>query len=161
MGAQLSFLYNGITIGNSSTAITGGDFWRSQPRYIMTHPRGPVLLYLQYVGNHLYFYPEHRDHDPADDNNGHGDVYPANTPYMIVSQGSSGSDRVFMNAVGATLAALRPEVKQKLAKTGTLMAAVQMIFRSSNKMVTSPGTISPVRHTLPSSKAARSTRRRW
>ena len=90
---------------------------------------------MQYLRSHLYFYPEHRDHDPQIGANGYGDVYPANTPYMIISQGSSGSDRVFMNAVGVTLAAFRPEVKEKLAKSGTLMAAVQMIFRSSNKNV--------------------------
>ncbi|MBC8871460.1 MAG: tetratricopeptide repeat protein [Planctomycetes bacterium] len=137
-GLQLSFLYNGVTIGNSSTALTSGAFWRSQPRLALTRPRGAGLLYLQYVGNHMYFYPEHRDHDPQVDGKGHGDVFAANTPYMIISQGSSGSDRAFMNAVAATLAAFRPEVKQKLAKSGTLMAAVQMIFRSSNKMVETP-----------------------
>ncbi len=137
-GLQLSFLYNGITIGNSSTAITAGHFWRSQARNALTHPRGGGLLYLQYVGNHMYFYPEHRDHDPRVDGKGYGDVFAANTPYMIISQGSSGSDRVFMNAVGATLAAFRPEVKQKLAESGALMSAVQMIFRRSNKMVQHP-----------------------
>ncbi len=136
MGVQLSFLYNGITIGNSSTAITSSAFWRSQARYALTYPRGAALLYLQYIRNHMYFYPEHRDHDPQVDGKGHGDVFPANTPYMIISQGSSGSDRVFMNAVAATLAALQPEVKKKLATSGTLMATLQMIFRSSNKIVT-------------------------
>jgi hypothetical protein len=137
-GLQLSFLYNGITIGNSSTALTSGPFWRSQARHALTNPRGAGLLYLQYMGNHMYFYPEHRDHDPQVDGKGHGDVFAANTPYIIISQGSSGSDRAFMNAVAATLAAFRPEVKQKLAKSGALMAAVQMIFRSSNKMVETP-----------------------
>jgi len=137
-GLQLSFLYNGITIGNSSTALTSGPFWRSQARHALTNPRGAGLLYLQYMGNHMYFYPEHRDHDPQANGKGHGDVFAANTPYMIISQGSSGSDRAFMNAVVATLAAFRPEVKQKLAKSGALMPAMQMIFRSSNKMVETP-----------------------
>lgn len=137
-GLQLSFLYNGITIGNSSTALTSGPFWRSQARNALTNPRGAGLLYLQYMGNHMYFYPEHRDHDPQVDGKGHSDVFAANTAYMIISQGSSGSDRAFMNAVAATLAAFRPEVKQKLAKSGALMATVQMIFRSSNKMVETP-----------------------
>ncbi len=137
-GLQLSFLYNGITIGNSSTALTSGPFWRSQARNALTNPRGAGLLYRQYMGNHMYFYPEHRDHDPQVDGKGHGDVFAANTPYMIISQGSSGSDRAFMNAVAATLAAFRPEVKQKLAKSGALMATVQMIFRSSNKTAETP-----------------------
>ena len=136
-GNQIAFLYNGPTIGNSSTALTSGAFWRSQPRLILTNPRGPVMLYVQYVSSHLYFYPEHRDHDPGHNgkDGGFGDVYAANTPYMIISQGSSGSDRVFMNAVAATLAAFRPEAKKQLIKTGTLMNAVQMIFRMSNKQV--------------------------
>jgi len=137
-GVQLSMVFNAITIGNSSTAITSGDFWRSQARFTFTYPRGPSILYWQYVNRHMYFYPEHRDHDPPDDQNGHGDVFPANTPYMIISQGSSGSDRPFLTAVGATLAAFRPEVKQKLAKSGYLMPAVQMIFRTSNKTVAKP-----------------------
>lgn len=136
IGVQLSFLYNGITIGNSSMAASG-VLWRSQARQALTHPRGPMLLYLQYVGNHMYLYPEHRDHDPQMDGSGYGDVFPANTPYMIISQGSSGSDRVFMNAIGSTLAAFRPDVKQKLAKSGALMPTLQMIFRLSNKKILS------------------------
>jgi len=140
-GLQLSFFYNAVTLGNSSTALTSGPIWRSQGRYALTLPGGPELLYRQYVGNHLYVYPEHRDHDPGHngaDGKGHGDVFPANTPYLILSQGSSGSDIAFLNAVAATLAAFRPEVKQALAKAGTLMPAVQMIFRTSNRMVEKP-----------------------
>lgn len=135
-GLQIRFLYNGVTIGNSSTAITSGPIWRSQARLAVSNPRSAALLYVQYRANHLYVYPEHRDHDPGPgDGKGHGDVFPVNTPYLIVSQGSSGSDRVFLQAVAATLAAFRPEVKAELVRTGTLMPAVQMIFRRSNKMV--------------------------
>jgi hypothetical protein len=43
-----------------------------------------------------------------------------------------------MAAVAQTLAAFRPEVKQKLAAAGLLMPTVQMIFRSSNRMVDAP-----------------------
>jgi YD repeat-containing protein len=140
-GLQASFLFNGVTIGNSSTAVTSGPFWRSQPRLALTNPRGAAMLYLQYMSNHLYFYPEHRDHDPGPDSadgKGHGDVFAMNTPYLIISQGSSGSDRAFLNAVAATLAAFRPDVKAELTRTGTVMPTVQMIFRSSNKQVTGP-----------------------
>lgn len=140
-GAQLRFLYNAPTVGNSSTAIVGGPVWRSQARHALTSPRGPLVLFLQYASNHLYVYPEHRDCDPGHngaDGKGYGDLLPANTPYMIISQGSSGSDRPFVHAVALTLAAFRPEVKRELARTGTLMAAVQMIFRSSNRMVRAP-----------------------
>lgn len=137
-GAQRWFRYNAVTLGNSSTAVTSGPAWRSQARLILTQSHGAVALHGQYRGNHLYMYPEHRDHDPAGDGKGHGDVFPANTPYMIISQGSSGSDKVFLNAVTATLAAFRPAVKEALAETGMLMPAVQMVFRMSSKIVQTP-----------------------
>lgn len=130
-----------ITIGNSSTAWVGQPTWRSQYRGLLTRPGGGDLLALHYAGNHLYMYPEHQDHDPGHngkDGKGHGDVVPANTPYVILSQGSSGSDIPFMNAVAATLAAFRPAVKRELAARGMLMPTVQMIFRMSNKQVATP-----------------------
>ncbi len=139
-GVQRSMLFNAVTLGNSSTALTSSAFWRCQGR-IALQSNGPGRLYLQYRSNHLYFYPEHRDHDPGHngaDGGGYGDVFPANTPYLILSQGSSGSDRAFMNAVAQTLAAFRPDVKHQLTKAGLLMPTVQMIFRSCNKMVTAP-----------------------
>ncbi len=137
-GLQIQFLYNSVTIGNSSTALVSGPFWRSQARFALTNARGPGLLFVQYRRNHLYVYPEHRDHDPGHnraEGGGYGDVFACNTPYMIISQGSSGSDRAFLHAVAATLAAFRPEVKSELARTGTLMPTVQMILRSCNKPV--------------------------
>jgi len=142
-GLQRHFLFNGVTIGNSSTALTRGPYWRCQGRYALTQPRGAGILYLHYVRNHIYFYPEHRDHDPGhngkgEKDKGYGDVFPANTPYLILSQGSSGSDRAFMNAVAATLAAFRPEVKQRLKKAGLIAPTVQMILRMSNKTVAQP-----------------------
>lgn len=140
-GLQTMFFYNHVTLGNSSTAMVNGPYWRSQPRLALTNARTSGILFAQYMGNHLYFYPEHRDHDPGHngrDGGGYGDVYSTNTPFVIISQGSSGSDRVFMNAVAATLAALRPEVKEQLIKSGLLMPAVQMIFRMSNKTVQKP-----------------------
>lgn len=143
-GLQRFFLFNGVTIGNSSTALTSGPYWRSQGRFVLSRPNGARLLYMQYIRNHLYFYPEHRDHDPGHNNNssnnnkgakGYGDLYKVNTPYLIISQGSSGSDRAFINAVAATLAAFRPKVKEQLAKQGLISPTVQMIFRMSNKTV--------------------------
>jgi tetratricopeptide (TPR) repeat protein len=136
-GLQHAFLFNGVVLGNSSTAIVSQPYWRSQTRFAYTQPRFIAALARQYAENHLYFYPEHRDHDPGHNGkgDGYGDVYPANTPYVITSQGSSGSDQVFLNAVGFTLAAFRPEVKRFLADNGALMPTVQLIFRSSNKNV--------------------------
>lgn len=133
-GLQRRFVFSGITIGNSSTAITGGINWRSQPRLAMTQPYGANILSLHYLRNHLYFYPEHKDHDPGHNGKGggHGDVFAANVPYLVISQGSSGSDRPFLNAFAAMLAALRPETKSVLARTALLMPTLQQIFRRSN-----------------------------
>ncbi len=135
-GLQSNFVFSGITIGNSSTAITGGPNWRSQPRLALTRPNGARTLALHYLRNHLYFYPEHRDHDPGrngSDGGGHGDVFPANVPYFVISQGSSGSDRAFMNAFASMLTALRPESKKALARSTLLMPTLQQVFRRSNR----------------------------
>jgi hypothetical protein len=140
-GLQRWFQFNGICIGNSSTALTGGPFWRCQGRMALTEPGAILAIYLQYVNRHLYLYPVHVDNNPGHNGaggKGHGDVLPANTPYIILSQGSSGSDVVFLDALAATLAALRPDVKKELATSGTLMPALQMIFRMSNKTVVQP-----------------------
>lgn len=137
-GLQEDMFFNAITFGNSSTALTQGPNWRSQPRLAYTDPRRSAILAAQYFSNHVYVYPEHRDHDPGHNGQGgYGDVYPANTPYLIISQGSSGSDRVFLDALACTLAAFRPEVRRRLSESGGLMPAVQMIFRRSNKPVRS------------------------
>ncbi|MFV2067468.1 MAG: hypothetical protein ACC645_10845 [Pirellulales bacterium] len=136
-GLQTRFLYSGVVLGNSSTAITSGPFWRSLPRLAYTDSRSIAVLYAQYRSNMLYIYPEVRDHDPGHNGKGggYGDVFPANTPYVIISQGASGSDRPFLDAVACTLAAFRPEVKKSLREHGLLMPTIQMILRMSNKKV--------------------------
>ncbi len=145
-GFQGIFFYNGVTFGNSSTALVSGPFWRSQTRLAYTNPRNVSILYLQYTSNHLFMYPEHRDHDPGRNGggtdekgekkpDGFGDVYPTNTPYVITSQGSSGSDRPFMDAIAATLAAFQPETKAVLTKHGLIAPTLQMIFRRANKNI--------------------------
>jgi hypothetical protein len=127
-----------VVFGNSSTsapATQGG----SNPRQYYTSPIGLNILDQLYAKNNLYIYPEHHDHDPGrnasgpGDDEGYGDLFPTNTPYLIISQGSSFSDQPFMRALPYVLAAFRPDVKAKLADNGMLMPAVQMIFRASNK----------------------------
>lgn len=127
----------GVVFGNSSTSapfLLGG----SNVRMYYTLPRGLDFLYQQYTRNNLYIYPEHRDHDPGHNGSGdgYGDAFPTNTPFVITSQGSSGSDQPFMRAIPVTLAAFRPEVKKKLIKAGFLMPTVQMILRASGKQLT-------------------------
>lgn len=126
-GLNQSFAFDAVVFGNSSTALTTGSTWRSLPRFAMTSPEGAYRLFQQYAQNALYVYPEHKDHDSAPD--GFGDLFPANTPYILISQGSSGSDRAFLEAIGSILAAFRPEVKAFLRGRGLIAPTVQMIFR--------------------------------
>jgi hypothetical protein len=136
-----------VTFGNSSTsapAHLGG----SNPRSYYTSQFGLSFLYNQYTKNNVYMYPEHRDHDPGHNgviflpkgvrDEGYGDMYPTNTPYLMISQGSSGSDQPFMRMLPFVLAAFRPEVKAKLTETGLLMPTIQMLMRSTNKHLKDP-----------------------
>jgi hypothetical protein len=134
-GTQTLFLYNAVTLGNASVAATSGPYWRSMARRAYVDPRAMGALHAQYRMNHLYVYPEHKDHDPGHngDGGGYGDVFCANTPYLVISQGSSGSDSAFLSAFALTLAALRPDTKQALAEKGLLMPTLQMLLRTSNQ----------------------------
>jgi len=127
-----------VTFGNSSTAAPperGGSISRTY----YTSTRGLAFLFTQYFRSNIYIYPEHRDHDPGRNGvGGYGDLYPTNTPYLIISQGSSGSDQPFMRAIPYVLAAFRPDVKAKLIKTGMLMPTLQMIMRITNKNISGP-----------------------
>ena len=139
MGLQRRVTFAQPTFGNSSTALTNGPFWRSQTRIAQVDAQATERLYQQYVGNHLYLYPEHRDYDPGHNGagDGYGDAYTANTPYVITSQGSSYTDQPFLHAVACTLAAFQPTTRDKLVESKLLMPAVQMIFRRSNKQLAS------------------------
>ncbi len=128
----------GVVFGNSSTSAPAGS-GGSNPRQAYCTSGGLEKLARQYRANNLYIYPEHQDnHPPMHGEGGQGDLFPANSPYLIVSQGSSGSDQPFMRAVPSTLAAFRPEVKAKLVEKGLVMPALQMILRMTSKAVQSP-----------------------
>ncbi|GAA0296724.1 hypothetical protein [Rhodovulum strictum] len=111
-----------VVLGNSSTAVTAGPAPRSLVRLAMTRPMGPHLAAELYQRNAVYIYPEHRDHDAAD-------LFPANWPYTITSQGSSGSDRRFLIAVAMTLAAFPADTMAALRDRGLVAPTVQMILR--------------------------------
>lgn len=135
-GLQLLFLHNAPLIGNASVAqIQGASSW-SMPRLAMANSNAMRLLADQYANNQIYFYPEHRDHDPEAEG-GFGDVYPANVPYVITSQGSSGSDRAFLNAVASTIAAFTPDTQRFLVEKRLLAPTVQMILRRSRAPIVS------------------------
>lgn len=117
------------TLGNASLsapATEGG----SLPRIICLTPNGLRLLQTSYLANNLYIYPEHQDHDPL-----HGDLYPLNSPYLVISQGSSSSDQPFLEAFTLTLASFQPEVKTELIRSRLLVPTLQFILRSSLKPV--------------------------
>lgn len=129
-GAAL-FIYNLPTIGNSSTALTQGRFWRSQARMLIVNPLRTSGLFAQYISNHIYFYPAHQDFKGEC-----GDVFPFNSPYYVVSSASSGSDQPFLRAVAATLAAFQPETKKLLVQSHLIAPTVQMILRATQRTVT-------------------------
>lgn len=140
-GFQNRFLHGGVVIGNSSTSLVNSPIWRSNPRMAYTTPTSIGPMVRQYFQNHLYVYPEHNDHDPGhngEGGGGYGDVYPTNTPYMLISQGSSYTDIPFVDALTCTLAAFRPPVKQRLVESGALAPTLQQIFRNSYKLVKHP-----------------------
>lgn len=123
------------TVGNCSMAshpTTGG----SLPRIYYTQPGGLLFLNQQYLSNNLFIYPEHQDHDiGGNGEGGWGDLFPANSPCTIISQGSSFTDMPFLNAVLSTIAAFDPDILTGLIRKRALMPTVQAIFRQSNKMV--------------------------
>ncbi len=121
------------TVGNASQAQTEGPAWRSLPRLAYIDPNGVNRMALLYFFNQMHLYPEHKDHDPEP-----GDVYPANTPYIVITQGSSFSDQPFLKALFAALAAFQPETKQHLISNRQLMPTLQMLLRSTQKGADGP-----------------------
>lgn len=120
-------------IGNASLSgpAVGGA---SIPRLLYSTREGLGFLSAQYLANQLYVFPEHEDHDHwISPGIGWGDLYAVNSPYLLISQGSSGSDLPILRAVAMTLASFKPEVKDQLRRQKLLMPVVQQILRSSLK----------------------------
>lgn len=133
-GLNETILFDRPTLGNSSTALTQGPQWRSMPRLALTRAdgTGPMRLWQNADNNHLYVHPAHHDYDST-----RGDVFPANTPYLVISRGSSRSDRPFLEALAMTLAAFRPDTKERLIETRMIVPTLQMVFRRSLQNVRS------------------------
>ncbi len=133
-GLNDRILFDRPTFGNSSTALTSGPYWRSLPRAALTRAdgAGPWRLWEAYVANQIYVYPSHKDVTAEG-----GDLLPANTPYMIVAEGSSGSDQPFLEAVAMILASFRPDTKARLVEEGLVAPTVQFVFRRSQRSVLS------------------------
>ncbi len=122
-------------LGNCSMSAAA-DKGGSLPRIYMGNRQGFEFLNAQYLGNNLYFYPEHQDYDPGwNGRNGWGDLYPANTPFVVISQGSSFTDQPFLKAFFSAAAALPPETQQVLLRNRILAPTLQAVFRKSNRVV--------------------------
>ena len=120
-----------VVIGNASAALTDPYLGRSLPRAAMSglHPVGDAVW--PFLHDALYVHPEHRDHDG-------NDRFPALWPYTVTSQGSSGSDRPFLDALLLTLAALRPETRARLERERLIAPTLQMLLRASQRGVDGP-----------------------
>lgn len=123
-GVGLTMLFDAPVIANSSTAVNKGPAWRSLPRLALTAGGGAQRLYQNYVTGQIHVYPAVKDHGPE-----RGDLLPANTPYMLISQGKSGSDRPHLEALAMILAALRSDTKALLRRKGLIASTVQMVYR--------------------------------
>lgn len=132
-GLNEALIFDGVAYGNSSTALKG-KAWRSQARHALTTRLGPIRAWQLYDNNHIYVFPEHRDHDSFEER-GHGDIFPANTPLMLISKGSSGSDRRFLQAIQIILAGFKPDVKALLTEKKLIAPTVQQIIRRGMKGV--------------------------
>lgn len=127
------------TLGNcsmASPAPVGG----SLPRiYLTAHPSGSLFVTQQYLKNNLIIYPEHQDHDVGFNGvDGWGDLFPANHPALLTTQGSSFSDMPFLKAWLSAAAALKPEVQRLLINKNILIPTLNALFRQSNKSVRAP-----------------------
>ncbi len=117
-----------VVVGNSSTRGP-----RSHSLNLVAERNGFLQAYKEYYrGNKLIIIPSVADyHAQSEGIQGIGDVYAAQCPYLITSQGASGTDQPFVRAAFLTLASFRPEVKKELVKTGLVMPAFQWCLRQS------------------------------
>ena len=127
VGINTAFLFNGPTIGNSSTFMKERG-WRSWPSASMTNPHRAEALAQLYENNHLYVFPAKTDYWEREPDR-IGDTYAAAAPFFIASQGHSLGDLPHVKALRYILAALPAESKRKLRDAGALAAAMQQIYR--------------------------------
>ena len=146
-GLQLA-TRDSTTVGNSSTAHKQIDKG-SQPRCAYSAANGLKSLRSQYKHNNVYIYPSHMDHIGGNTREGksqtkkwgqgRGDMYPTNTPYVIITQGSSGTDQPFIRAVSWAIGSFSPEVRKKLENENLLMPTVQSLLRLNQFNIKSRG----------------------
>lgn len=133
--------FSAPTIGNASLGEKG--LW-SIVKSALTNHRTVALAYLQYRTDHLYVYPSVRDYAWPEYKT---DNFAANTPFVLISKGKSGSDRPFLEAAFIALAALPPQVKDFAKENGLIAPTVQMLLRrSQSQIVTVEDYLGPKAH---------------
>lgn len=128
-----NMLFPAPVIGNCSMSVTQGAYWRSLPRMLMSEPAQASAAGELFLNSQQWFYPAHRDWSPET-----GDLFPANAPFFVVSRGSSFTDKPFMEAFAASLAALAPDTKALLVRQRLLMPTLQMAMRRTLRTVKTP-----------------------
>jgi hypothetical protein len=106
-----------ILVGNQSQAYNFGDGWMSIPRI-------GTISYLDsfWLASKLFLWPEHRDH-------GYADFYAWQTPTLIFSQGSSGTELDEVGKLLHILAAFPGAARAAMHDAGFLMPATVFVHR--------------------------------
>lgn len=120
--------------GNCSRALTGGPYWRSLPRAMMTTEAARMIGRMTkfYLSNQIWVFPANADCAPVGTNN---DVFASVTPYWLTTAGRSWSDLPYLRAALEVSRTLRPEVKKAIVSQGMLSPVVQTLIRKSLKGV--------------------------
>lgn len=123
-----------ILVANQSQAYNYGDGWSSIPRGGSIGQIGAL-----WEQSKLFLWPEHRDH-------GLVDFFPWQTPTLVLSQGSSGSELDEVGKLLSILAALPADARAALHQAHMLMPALAMLHRRA-RIGTDLDYLTPVAHT--------------
>ena len=122
---------NAAVVGNASLAIVATNGSCSLVRMAMQDAHSTVSLQQCYLNNQFWVFPAHKDFDPATGL----DRFNGVTPCALMSVGSSGSDRYYVRAALAALAAMKPAVKAAVKEKNLFGPLMQYLFRRSRKGV--------------------------
>lgn len=119
--------------GNVSRGIVKGFFWRSMARASFTEPGLAARMDLLYRSNQFWVLPCVNDYGKPE----LGDVFCANAPFQLVSEGASWSDLPFVGAALCASAALPPDTKKEILRRKLMGPTMQWLLRRTQKGVTS------------------------
>ena len=124
-GINLNESYaNGIVISNSSTAKGPDEDYGSNTRI---PDNGKIWWYLireLWKSGVIQFFPEHADYDSLD-------WFKLNQPYVLTTQGSSGSEANEVDRCRKIVSALKPEVRRWLIDKKRVGDVVSYLLRSN------------------------------